>query len=132
MAPPAKLAQCERCETSVFLVGDQLPEDWIRVNHPARGSTAYCPDCQHAAPKARTSGARAIATQPAGPAPSRHRGCRIGHEVALGIAAIQIRAGANPPPGRDEVVQFLLDPAALHELIVELGAIRAALVGQPS
>jgi hypothetical protein len=123
VAPPAT-AICSRCETTVVLVGKALPRDWHIVD-----GEAVCGDCvpddrRMCRPRARPhANERRI-----GPAePSRHRGCRIRHEVAFGMAAIEIRAGTAPPLGRDEPVQFLMAPDGIDNLIIELDAIRAEL-----
>ena len=119
-------AECARCEASVVLVLGQLPPGWR-----LKGGQATCSDCLRGASPLQPV-VPAAANGPARHTPHRYRGCRISHEIALGMAAIQIRAGATPPEGRDERVQFLLDVPAIEQLIVELGTIRAEITGQLS
>lgn len=113
--PPPPTAECARCESTVVLMPDRrLPAKWQIVD-----GEAVCGDCaprQKVPPKPRPV--------PASQAPSRFRGCRISHEVASGLATIQIRAGTVPPEGRDDAVSFMLDAHAIAELIIELGSLR--------
>lgn len=125
-APPPPTAQCSGCERWTVLAGTKPPKGWVVID-----GQALCNDC---APPPKGALRHAIGRSPAksksvpAGSNSRYRGCRVGHEVAFGLAALQIRAGASPPAGRDEEVQFLLDANALDELIIELSAIRAELV----
>lgn len=131
--PPPQTAECARCETAVVLAAGELPKGWVIVD-----GGAICADCDAATsrrPQPRLCEPTGLQPAPRakekaiGPAaPARYRGCRVGHEIALGHAAIQIRAGASPPGGRDEAVQFLLDENGMDQLIIELGVIRAELV----
>lgn len=141
-ASPPPTVECARCETPavLFTASDccsdgvgapnaALPKGWALV-----AGKPHCPDCRRG--PSRLVSPRPPSTAPRGLRPigpdqaGRYRGCRVGHEIALGHAAIQVRAGASPPPGRDEAVQFLLDANGFDELIIELSAIRAELVAQ--
>lgn len=125
-APPivaTPTAQCGACERWTVLADrDAMPKGWVLID-----GEALCPDCARPRAGALREAIRDDALVQAPKQPSRFRGCRIGHEIAFGIAAIQIRAGAEAPQGRDERVQFLLAPHELDELIIELGAIRDQL-----
>lgn len=131
--PP--IARCARCDTPVIMAGGKLPKGWVEVH-----CEAVCPDCAPAAlrearrpvrPKAKAGPNKAVSGKrrhvDIGPKGVRFTGCRIGAEVIHGMAALDIRAGASAPLGRDERVQFLLDASGLDELIIELSAIRKGL-----
>lgn len=127
LAAIPRTAECANCESSVVLAGEQLPKGWVVVE-----GQALCPDCAPPQPPgalkaaiAESSAKEKSVAMDMGE--SRYRGCRIGHETAFGVAALQIRAGAKPPAGRDETVNFILDAHGLDELIIELSAIRAEL-----
>jgi hypothetical protein len=116
-------AQCSACEIWTILADrDVLPKGWTLVD-----GEILCSDCAPPRGGALRQAVRAAAPAEPKPKPARFHGCRIGHEIAFGIVAIQIRAGATPPAGRDDRVQFLLAPHELDELIIELAAIRAKL-----
>lgn len=125
-------AQCAKCERWICLAGSRLPRDWAEIE-----GQALCLDCAPKTARARAATGwpspramvLAVPTKSIGASAqsARYRGCRIGHDVALGLVALQIRAGASEPSGRDEVVQFLLDGCGLDQLIIELGVIRAEL-----
>lgn len=135
----ANFINCARCEAPFALLpGESLPKGWILVD-----GEPVCADCANVAPAMEAMLRRVIQESPRaiaiGPGaavgedgrpietPSRFRGCRIGHEIALGLVGIEIRAGAAPPPGRDERVRFLLHANELDLLIIELDTIRAEL-----
>lgn len=136
--PPPHMIQCANCESSfVLLPGQELPPSWKVID-----GEPLCGDC---APPRKGALRAAIregeCDRPTGPTGrshphqsvgpderSRFRGCRVGHEIVLGFVAIQIRAGAKAPPGRDEAVQFMVDRHEIDELIIHLSAIRAELV----
>jgi len=125
--PPPATAQCSGCERWVVLAGKELPSGWVIIK-----GQALCGDCapppRGALRRATGRPSRKDRSVRAGIGKSRYRGCRVGHEVAFGLAALQIRAGATAPEGRDEAVQFLLDAHGLDELIIELSSIRQELV----
>lgn len=122
--PPPRMIQCARCNSGfVLLPGQELPPRWKLV-----GGAPVCTDCARPKNKDRAAPDRSSRERSIGSTErSRFRGCRIGHEIALGQAAIQIRAGGRPPEGRDEAVQFMLDQNAIDQLIIELHVIRAEL-----
>lgn len=142
---PPPMVECARCETPAVMftasaccsggVGAPdaaLPKGWALVD-----GRPHCPDCRRGpsvlfrAPRPAAS-SRALRAVGRPKERSRYQAWRIGHEVALGQAAIQIRAVAEPTGGRDEAVSFLMDVHGIDELIIELSAIRAELVGKPS
>jgi hypothetical protein len=130
--PPPNIVHCSKCTAPfALLAGETMPKGWTIVD-----GEPVCGDCTNVGPSMEAMMRRVIQDSPRavaiGPAePSRFRGCRIGHEIALGTAAIEIRAGANPPEGRDERVRFLLHGNELDHLIIELSAIRAELTASP-
>lgn len=140
-APP-KIAICGQCDTHAVLADDgKLPEGWIELKEPTvpGGKDARCPACKplprlkarEQTAEAELPSARFVDWTPQhvciGEPASRYRGCRMGHELAAGMAAIQFRAGAMRPDGRDEAVSFMLDAQGIDRLIIELAAIREQL-----
>lgn len=131
--PPPRMVHCANCESQfVLLSGQDLPPRWKLI-----GGEPLCADCAPPARAAlRAATGRMPRPQPATalksvggiPGRTKHHGCRIGHEIALGFAALQIRAGKAAPEGRDEAVQFMLDARGLDDVIIELSVIRAELV----
>jgi hypothetical protein len=62
---------------------------------------------------------------------SRHCGCRILHELAMGAVVLRIHAGAIADrPTRDEPVQFMLTAPDVDVLIEHLTTIRGQLKQQ--
>jgi hypothetical protein len=130
--PPPRMIQCANCESHfVLLPGQDRPPHWKLLE-----GEPLCPDCapppkgELRAATGRGPKVEPASTRPIGASAQRRKyhGCRIGHEVALGFAAIQVRAGASPPDGRDEAVQFMLDAHEIDELIIHLHVIRSELV----
>jgi hypothetical protein len=123
--PPPRMIHCAGCDSRFVLLPSQdLPPGWQLVD----GIAPVCTDCTRPKNTLRAAPDRSSRERSFGPSErSRFRGCRVGHEIALGQVAIQIRAGARPPEGRDEAVQFLLGPQDLDEMIVHMRAIRAEL-----
>lgn len=129
-APIPQTAECARCETTVILAGGKLPKDWVEQD-----GEAFCPDdAPVTAAIAQADSVRrnrAIDTRVHHVAIGRkgtvYAGCRIGHELVAGMAAIEIRAGASAPKVVDPRVNFLADRKALDELIQALCDIRKDL-----
>jgi hypothetical protein len=130
--PPPRLIRCVNCESQfVLLPGQTLPPRWKLI-----GGEPVCTDCATPEKGAlRAATGRMPRVEPASTRsigvteqPRKYHGYRIGYEIALGFAAIQIRAGSKPPPGRDEAVQFMLDRHELDDLVIHLSTIRAELV----
>jgi len=133
-AKPPPMVYCARCETPAVLFAaskcspgglgspdSALPQGWLLLHgHP------YCVDCSRVvAPAARVSRLKVIGPQDG---VTRHRGCRIGHQIVLHAVGIRIHGGANPPEGsRDEPAQFLLELTDLNDLMTELSVIRLEL-----
>jgi hypothetical protein len=139
-AMPPPTAICARCDTTVVLAGTQLPHSWAIVD-----GEPVCGDCRSLGLHLRDTvdqlqrgdrgdivgalcGRRSTAKNVGGPDAGRYRGCRIGADMVCGFAAMDLRAGANPPTGRDERIQFLLNANELDLLIIELSGIRAELL----
>lgn len=124
-APP--IAQCSRCESSVVMAGGKLPKGWAE-----RDGEVLCPDDAALTQPTTRRRTRCVETRvrhvAIGTPGTRYGGCRISHEFAAGFVGLRIHAGYRAPrEGRDDPVNFMLDAAALDQLIIELASIRRGM-----
>lgn len=118
------------CGATAILAAGRLPKSWMIVDGEAK-----CGDCLAGTPididlDAMREVLRRKEAQPIGglPIARPNHGCRISDEIVCGFAAIEMRAGAKAPDGRDEAISFLLDAHGIDQLIIELSGIRAELL----
>lgn len=131
---PPPMVECARCETPAVLfaaskcspggVGSpdsELPLGWLLLD-----GSPYCADCARVvAPAARTSKLHVIGSVDP---PARHRGCRIGHELALDTVGMRMHGGASVAAAdRDEPIHFLFTLMDLDDMITHLRVIRMEL-----